>query len=222
MMDFSAELHGISLFEGIEPQDIPELLGCLQTKCLMYKKDEIIIEEGSDVQSFGIVLSGHGRVIKWDESDRVVIITMLQKGSVFGVMVAASSDHRIPVTVQALETMQALIIPFDRIIARCTKNCRSHEILLRNYIHAVAEKGLELHERVDCLLRPSARGKVLVYLERLVREQGSRVVSVPFNRNAMAQYLNIERSALSRELSNMKRDGLLDYYKNSFKLLELP
>ena len=219
MIDLSVQWNEISMFDGIELQEIPELLDCLQTKCLMYKKDEIIIEEGSDVRSFGIVLSGHGRVIKWDESDRVVIITMLQKGSVFGVMVAASSDHRIPVTVQALETMQVLTIPFDRIIARCSKNCRSHEMLLRNYIHEVAEKGLELHERVDCLLRPSARGKVLAYLERLVREQGGRIVTMPFNRNAMAQYLDIERSALSRELSNMKRDGLIDYYKNSFKLL---
>ncbi len=97
--------------------------------------------------------------------------------------------------------------------------CPRHEKLLRNYLGIVAEKGLVLHERIDCLLKPSLREKIMNYLLRVSREQQSRTFSIPMNRNEMADYLNIERSALSRELSRMKRDGLIDYHRDSFKLL---
>jgi CRP-like cAMP-binding protein len=144
---------------------------------------------------------------------------LLQKGSEIGVLLAASPEYDSPVSVQAQEDVSVLLIPYDRLFARCKRACQKHETLLRNYIGIVAEKGLVLHERMNCLLKPTLRDKILTYLMRVSREQQSRTVSIPMNRNAMAEYLNIERSALSRELSCMKRDGLIDYHKNGFKLL---
>ena len=76
-----------------------------------------------------------------------------------------------------------------------------------------------LHERIDCLLRPTIREKIRTYLWRVSRDQQKRTVPIPMNRNAMAEYLNVERSALSRELSYMKRDGIIDYHKNMFRLI---
>jgi CRP-like cAMP-binding protein len=90
---------------------------------------------------------------------------------------------------------------------------------MRNYVYAVAQKGLELHERIDCLLKPTVREKILTYLRKLSREQQNRIISIPFNRNTMAEYLNVDRSALSRELSIMKKEGLIDYRKNHFTIL---
>ena len=112
-----------------------------------------------------------------------------------------------------------MFIPYDNLVSRCERACPQHETLLKNYIGVVAEKGLVLHERISCLLKPTLREKILAYLLRASREQRSRTFSVSLNRNAMSAYLNIERSALSRELSYMKRDGLIDYHRNSFKLL---
>ena len=109
-------------------------------------------------------------------------------------------------------------IPFERVFTQCEKACPGHAKFLRNYIRIVAEKGLLLHERMDCLLRPTVREKILSYLWRISREQKSKIFSLPINRNAMAEYLNVDRSALSRELSYMKRDGIIDYYKNTFRL----
>lgn len=113
----------------------------------------------------------------------VRIITLLKKGSEIGVILAASSDHKSPVTVEAQDDV------------------------------------LVLHERIDCLLRPTIREKILTYLWWMSREQQKRTFTIPMNRNAMAEYLNVERSALSRELSYMKRDGVIDYHKNTFRLL---
>jgi CRP-like cAMP-binding protein len=149
----------------------------------------------------------------------VIILTLLEPGGEFGVLVAARTGSTSPVTVQAQDDVSVLFLPFQRLVSPCGRGCGSHETLLRNYIGVLADKGLELHERINCLLRPSAREKILVYLHRVSHEQGSQTISLPFNRNEMASYLNIERSALSRELSAMKRDGLIEYHRNTFRVL---
>ena len=192
------------------------LLHCLCAKYVWYAKGDTIIEEGNKVYDFGIMLSGHGRAIK---RDRVILISLLKKGSEIGVILAASLEHKSPVTVQAEDDVLVLQIPFERVLARCEKACPGHDRLLRNYISIVAEKGLVLHERIDCLLRPTIREKILNYLLRIACEQQKRTFTIPMNRNAMAEYLNVERSALSRELSYMKRDGIIDYHKNTFRLI---
>lgn len=216
---FLYELAQTRLFSGIAPNEIAGVLDCLHARRAAYAKGDLMIEEGSRVQEFGVLLSGHARSIKWDASDRLIILTLLEKGSEIGVLLAACPAHGSPVSVQAGDDVTVLYIPYDRMLARCSKACPRHEKLLRNYLGIVAEKGLVLHERIDCLLKPSLREKIMNYLLRASREQQSRTFSIPMNRNEMADYLNIERSALSRELSRMKRDGLIDYHRESFRLL---
>ncbi len=219
MKNYVEDLAQTALFVGIEQENIEKLLGCIQAKVVEYKKDELIIEEGSKVYDFGIMLSGHGRAFKIDTMGRIIIITLLKKGSEIGVILAAGSNHKSPVSVQTEEDLSVLSVPFDGLITRCKNNCPQHDRLLRNYINIVAEKGMVLHERIDCLLKPTVREKIMTYLVRVSREQGCRTIAIPFDRYAMSEYLNIERSALSRELSKMKRDGLIDFHKSEFKLL---
>ena len=221
MNEYKETLMQTALFAGIEREAIGGLLKCVNAKCARYKKDDLIIEEGEDIREFGIILSGHARSIKWDASDKIVIITLLNQGSEIGVLLAARPGHKSTVWVQAQDDVEVLHISYDRMISRCIKNCPQHETMLRNYISIVADKGLDLHERINCLLKPTLREKIITYLLRVSREQQSRFFTIPMNRNVMAEYLNIERSSLSRELSYMKREGLIDYHKNSFKLINL-
>lgn len=171
MNEFIEDLKQTNLFLDIKPQEFNELLHCLCTKYACYVKGDTIIEEGNKIYDFGIILSGHGRAIKWDSSDRLIIITLLKKGSEIGVILAASLDYKSPVTVQAQDDVLVLQIPFERVLTRCEKACPRHDTLLRNYINIVAEKGLVLHERIECLLRPTIREKILTYLWRISREQ---------------------------------------------------
>lgn len=218
MIEYIEDLAQTKLFAGIASVEIPGLIDCIHARRVEYAKGDFIVEEGRNIYDFGIMLSGRGQSIKWDAADRLIIITLLEKGSEIGVMLAASPEHKSPVSVQTQDEVSVLRIPYDRIIARCSKGCPKHERLLRNYIAIVAEKGLMLHERIDCLLKPTVRDKIMTYLLRVSHEQKSRTFSIPMNRNAMADYLNVERSALSRELSHMKRDKLIDYHRNSFRL----
>jgi CRP-like cAMP-binding protein len=218
MTEYMDGLTHTKMFSGVAPEDMEELLGCIGARRVDYVKDEFIIEIGGAVSDFGVMLSGHSRSVKWDVNGRAIIISLLEKGSGIGVMLAASPGHKSTVAVQALDDVSVLFVPYSRITNHCAKACARHEKLLRNYVYAVAQKGLELHERIDCLLKPTVREKILTYLRKASREQQNRIISIPFNRNTMAEYLNIDRSALSRELSNMKKEGLIEYQKNRFTL----
>lgn len=109
----------------------------------------------------------------------MILISLLKKGSEIGVILAASLEHKSPVTVQAEDDVLVLQIPFERVLARCEKACPRHDRLLRNYISIVAEKGLVLHERIDCLLRPTIREKILTYLQRIACEQQKKNIYDP-------------------------------------------
>jgi len=214
-----AQLMSIDLFSNIDTCELSGLLECVGARCVEYKAGDFIIEESAITSEFGIMLTGRGRSIKWDASGKIVTITLIEPGGVMGVMLVAKGNRKSPVAVQATQNATVMLIPFNNLLSRCNKNCPQHEQLLKNYIGAVAEKGLELHERINCLLKPSAREKIISYLQRVSREHQSKIFAIPMNRNAMAEYLNIERSALSRELSRMKKDGVIEYRKSEFELL---
>ncbi|MCL1843207.1 MAG: Crp/Fnr family transcriptional regulator [Defluviitaleaceae bacterium] len=207
------------LFSNIQPHEIEKILECICARRVSYKKDEIIIEAGSVTEEFGILLEGSARSVKWDAGGKLIIITMVEKNGAIGVLLAANPGCVSPLTVQATTDTVVLQIPYTGLITRCAKNCPRHERLLQNFIAIVAAKGLELHERINCLLEPSVRDKILTYLSKISREKSADTFNIPINRNIMAEYLNVERSALSRELSRMKKDGLIDYSKNKFSIL---
>ncbi|MDR2939716.1 MAG: Crp/Fnr family transcriptional regulator [Clostridiales bacterium] len=210
------------MFSGISPPEIEEILGCSKAWVTEYAKNDLIIEEGVHIYNFGIILSGKAHSIKWDASGKTVIVAFLGKGSEIGVLLAANPEYEASVYIEAKSDVSVLFIPYRYLISYCPKACQKHEKLLRNYIHIVSEKALDLHERINCLMKPTLRSKIVTYLLRVSREQKSKSISIPFNRGSMAEYLNVDRSALSRELSKMKKEGLIDYHKNSFMIINLP
>lgn len=218
MVEKKDVLESAALFAGIKPELILRLLRCIGAREVKVPKGGRIIEEGEPVAQFSILLSGSGRSVKTDAEGRVILITLLSPGSEIGVLLCANQDHRSPVTVQADEDSSVLMVRFSGLMARCAENCPQHERLIQNYAGVLARKGLTLHERIDCLLRPTVREKIMAYLNRASREQGGFSIKLPPDRSAMAEYLNVNRSALSRELSSMKHDGLIDYYKSNFEL----
>lgn len=219
MEEYIKILKSNSLFYGIDENKIKFILKCMDAKCAQYQKDEFIISEGSTVRNIGIVLSGHGESIKHDVSGKTSIITLLKPGSFIGVLLSGSRDRKSPVAVQAQDNLKVLFINIEKIIKGCRKHCTDHQKLLRNYISAISEKALILHDRNDCLIKPTVRQKILTYLKRISKENESTTFTIPLDRAKMAEYINVDRSALSRELSKMKKDGIIDYYKNSFKFL---
>lgn len=219
IMEYIEVLQKSDLFYGINMEDIEKILECMHARYVSFEKDEIIICEGSEVKDIGVLLSGCGCSVKHEESGKISIITLLKPGCFIGILLAASKKRRSPVSVQAKEKLSVLFIPIENFISGCSKDCPKYEIMLHNYIDAIAEKAMLLHDRNDCLLKATVREKVSTYLKRVAKDKKSNTFTIQLDRNAMAEYLNVDRSALSRELSKMKKDGLIDYYKSSFKIL---
>lgn len=212
------------LFAGISRPRLQEMLSCLCAKRQEFPAGTTVIAEGDQVTEVGLVLSGHARSLKSVEHGPPLIISLQERGSFLGVLLAASRTRKSPVTVEAQEALSVLFLPAQRLIFPCEKNCGDHSLLLRNFLDSVAEMSLTLNDRIECLIRPSVREKITAYLTRVSAERTAlgeapaSSFSIPLDRNAMARYLNVERSALSRELSRMKAEGLIDYRKNIFSL----
>jgi len=214
------ELAETDFFCGIEPKQIRVLLDCVSARCVQYSKGDFIVEEGEVVNEFGILLSGDARSIRWYSENKPTIINLIKKGSEIGVLIAPSKTKISPVSVQAQNNVSVLLIRYDSLIDFC-KGYEWYNRFLLNYINIIANKGIAFYERINSLLKPTIREKVLTYLLRVSNKNNrSKSFVIPLNRNEMAEYLNVERSALSRELSNMKKDNLIDYHKNRFKLLK--
>ncbi len=218
MRELSEILLQTPLFYGITPQELDCLLQCLNAKHQTYEKGQMLLWEGDTVQELGIILEGTGRAFKTDVHGRVLTVTLLETGSVISILLAAGRNLKSPVSIQATDSLRVLFMSFDKIIGQCSEQCLKHNLLLRNYLSLMAERALDLYDRTACLTKPSVREKILAYLSRMAQIQESKTFNIPMDRVGMAEYLNVERSALSRELSAMKKEGLLDYYKNSFSL----
>lgn len=209
-------LENSSLLHGISHNCIKDILLFLSAVRKEYEKGENILWEGDTICDVGILLSGSAQSTKTDVTGKQVIVTMLKPGSYIGVLLAASHHRKSPVSVIALEKLAVLFIPIQNIVVR--NNCPCHSQLLGNLLDGIAEKALVLHDRNNCLIKPTIRSKVLTFLAGESRRFKSNSFTISMGRDAMAEYLNVDRSALSRELSRMKRDGLIDYKKSWFEL----
>ena len=219
MNEYLDVLLTCSLFAGIDRQELSELLGCFGAKLRLFQDGEIIFLEQSEVRDVVIVVSGAAQGSMVQSNGKNVIINTMNEGSVFGDVLAASQGHKSPVTVTSVGHTSALFIPFDKLISPCEKLCRRHSRLMENLARTIVEKYFELKDRINCLIKPNLREKIFTYLDSASKACGKGVFNIPLDRAQLADYLNADRSALSRELSAMKREGLIDYYKNTFKML---
>lgn len=217
-MHYINVLKNSDLFYEIEPKDINEMLSCFSSYIKEYKKDEIILSESENVNNIGIIISGCARSIKSDTTGKTTIITLLNEGSYVGILLAASKNRLSPVSVLASDNTIILYIPIDNVFRRCEKNCVRHEILTRNLFDGLSQKAMVLHDRNDCLIKSSLRDKIMTYLIKISKEQNNAEFILPLDRNGLSEYLNADRSALSRELSKMQKDGIIAFAKNHFRL----
>jgi len=199
------------------------LLECLKARIKHYEKGDCLLREQETVDRLGIILAGSVEASKLEMSGKRLIISRLGRGDIFGDVLSLHHERQSPVTVAALENVSALLIPVTALLSPCHKRCISHDTLMRNLISRVSEKYFELQDRIFCITRSTVREKITYFLEGASEaastDRRDCVFSVPYDRAALAEYLNIDRSALSRELSAMKRDGLVDFHKNNFRLL---
>ncbi len=208
----------ISLFEGLTPDEVTRLFSCLSVRERRFRKGDTVIARGSRVDSFGIVLSGCLQIMRDGEDGTRVIVASLERGAIFAEAFACAGVESCPVQVSAVEDSAAIFIPFAKLMQTCSTSCSFHSRVIVNVLRMFARKNLSLSGKIDVLSQRTIRGKLVAYLTGTLGAARGKAVSVPFLRHELADYLCVDRSALSREMGKMKDEGLMDIEGNSFTI----
>ena len=206
------------LFLGIGEEDLKSMLRCLNARTAVYRRQEIVLLEGQPASSVGVVLSGRVQIVKEDFSGERSILTEIAPGGLFAEAFACARTARIPVTAVSVTESEVLWLDYLRVVSSCSSACRFHIILIENMLAVLASKNILLNQKIEHLSKRSTREKLLSYLSDQAAEKGANEFDIPFNRQELADYLCVDRSAMSGELSRMRREGLLSYHSNHFSL----
>ncbi len=210
------------LFRDIREDQLEELYRCLSAVKRRYDKGQTVFLAGEKAALVGIVLSGGVHVVQEDFWGNRTILTHVEPGELFGEVFSCAQVERLPVSVVAAEASQVLLINYSEILRPQGVSCAFHAVLIRNMLQILAQKNLMLTRKMEHVSKRTTREKVLSYLSQQAAQSGGSRVEIPFDRQGLADYLSVDRSALSRELSQMQREGLLRYRRSRFELLTRP
>ena len=212
------------LFRGITAEDLERLLPCLGGGARSYSAGAAILLAGTPAGQMGLVLSGRVQVVREEFSGHRSLLAELEPGELFAETFACAPalPGGLPVTVLAAEDCAVLLLDLKRVVGTCSNSCPFHTRLVRNLLGVLAGKSLALNRRMVHLSRRSTREKLLSYLSEQAARAGGTEFSIPFDRQGLADYLCVERSAMSAVLSRLRAEGVLETRRNRFKLLRLP
>ena len=210
------------LFRDIPVGELSGLLNCLRAVRRQYEKGAVLCSAGERTASIGLVLSGSVHIESDDVWGNKSILSSVGPGQVFAETYACLPDEPLMVSVTAAEDTAVLFLHAPHMLAPCTQTCICHAQLIRNLLFVSARKNLELSRRAFHTAPKTIRGRLLSYLSMQAIRTGSDSFSIPFDRQQLADYLGVDRSALSAELGRMRREGLLDFKKNRFRLHGTP
>ena len=212
-------LKTVKLFDGIEDSDLPPLLSCLCAKSIHYEKGQTVFFSGESIERFGIVLSGQVQVVQDDYYGNRSILGKIDIGNLFGESFACAEIKALPVSVITTTESEILFIDCHRLAVPCAKACGFHGRLIQNMLRIVSQKNISLTQKFEFTSKRTTREKLMAYLSAEAKKTGSSSFNIPFNRQELADFLSVERSAMSAELSKLREDGILSYHKNQFELL---
>lgn len=207
------------MFEGISLTNCETLTHCLGCTEKTYKKEQIISTEGLYSRQIGIVVSGCIHTIQEDVWGRRAFLSYAKDDGIFGEVLLGGPSAERGIIFKAAEPTTVMYLPVNRILHPCRNSCPFHHELSRNLFRMISNSNAELTEKIEITSKSSLREKILAYLSIESRRNGSTRFTVPLNRTEMADYLCTNRSALSRELAKMKKDGIIDYENKSFHIL---
>lgn len=211
-------LKTVSLFANVDMSDIKLLLNCLSAKTERFKENETIFLAGNKAEFVGIVLSGQVQVVKEDFYGNKNIVASVETGQLFGEAFACADIKTMPVSVFAVEDCEIMLIDYRKIITTCSNTCSFHSKLIYNMLRIVANKNIILSQKIEFISKRTTKEKLLAYLSSEAKKAGSNSFSIPFSRQELADFLSVDRSAMSAELCKLRDSGVIEFNKNKFVL----
>lgn len=218
MKEFVPVLKETKLFAGVEEEDVFSMLSCIGARLRTYKKGEYVLRQGQCLSDILVLAEGSLYIQKDDYWGNRSILGHIGVGEIFGEAYASPESGALLNDVVAVENSSVFFFDVKRVITTCSSACRFHTLVVQNLFFAISEKNRSLVQKLDYLSRRTTREKLISYLSEEAKKQNSAYFTIPFNRQQLADYLSVDRSAMSNELCKMRDDGLLEFEKNRFKL----
>ncbi len=213
-------LSACPLFEDIAEENLLRMLNCLGARVAFFDKKYTIFAEGNPAKFIGIVLSGSVQMFNTDFYGNRSIVAVSEKGEMFGEAFACAEVESIPVSVIATEPSEIMLIDCSHILHTCHNNCGFHQKMIFNLMKNLAVKNIRFHQKIQVTSKRSTREKLMAYLMNCAKAVESDEFDIPFDRQELADYLGVERSGLSAELSKLRKEGVLENTKKHFTLLQ--
>lgn len=207
-----------ALFRNINREEAERVLGCLSAVRKSYKKGELIFHAGEKAKAMGLVANGSVEIVRDDYWGNRQVLGKAHAGDLFGESYACMPDEIFMVSALASEDCEVLFLEVGKILTTCSPACEFHSRLIHNLLYVLAEKNLNLTRKIDHMSQRSIREKVMAYLSFQAERKQSDTFEIPFSRQQLADYLAVDRSALSAELSRMQKDGIITYERSRFTI----
>jgi len=220
MRNFDAVLQSCPLFAGIMMEDLLAMMSCIGGRKLSVMKGQPIYREGDPATHVGLVLSGAVQLIREDYYGNRSIVAHISPGELFGETYACAGVSSLPISVIADEDSTVLLMDCRRITTSCCNACTFHSQIIYNLLRLVAEKNLVYDMKIQVTSKRTTREKLIAYLLNQAKLTGSNHFSIPYDRQELADYLEVDRSGLSAEIGKLRKEGFLESEKNVFTLLD--
>lgn len=209
------------LFQGIPHDELQLMLQCLKPRILHFCEKEWVAQAGEAFNGLGIVLAGEVALSKENPAGERALLTVIKEGGIVGEMAAFSGSNIWPASVEARIDSEVMFLPPEVIIGNCRNQCASHRLLITNMLKIISQKALMLNKKVEYLTMKSLREKIGAYLLEVYRSTGSTMFVLPLKREDLADYLDVTRPSLSRELGRMRDEGMIEYHRSAIKIVDL-
>lgn len=219
MKKYLSVLKKCPLFFGIDESSLERMLGCMGARVELYDKKYTVLMEGKPARHIGILLSGSVQVVRIDYYGNRSILSEVSAPHIFGEAFACAEMSALPVTVVANEPSEIMLLDSSHILHTCERGCAFHKQLIFNLMKDLATKVLVCHSKIEVTSCRSTGEKLMTYLLAQAKKAGSNSFEIPFDRQELADYLEVDRSGLSAEISKLKKAGIIDCRKNRFELL---
>ena len=217
MEELIKNLEECILFKNIENSQILSLLNCLEYKIKEYKKNQLVFQNGCKTNKGGIVLNGALQIVQYDYFGNRSILSRIEENQLFGISYSLC-NLALPICIEASTDSVILFINADKITTPCKKLCQNHIVLMNNLLNILARKNVNLNQKIECLSKRTTREKILNYLTQKSIENNSKTFNIPHDRQGLADYLCVERSAMSAEITKLQKEGLIKTKKNYFEI----
>ncbi|HOV80671.1 MAG TPA: Crp/Fnr family transcriptional regulator [Bacillota bacterium] len=221
MQKWAKILSECVLFERISPDELDAVLACLNPEVSSYRKNEWVTVAGEDITGLGIVLSGEVVVTRENAAGNRIVMSVNGPGEMFGEMAAFSGSGVWPATVTARRPCTVMFLPPGKLAGSCEKACASHKQLILNMLKIVSGKALLLGRMVEYLSIKSMRGKISTFLLEQYQKTGRNMFMLPLKRDELADFLNVSRPSLSREMGRLRDEGIIEFHRSSVKIKDL-